>query len=81
MSDEREWAAKLAALRAAAQVGWDDLAAGRYVEVRTAADEQAVRDQIHARVDAIKQARALSKQPRRPAGRRPPDDPPPARPG
>lgn len=56
--DEREFEARLTALREAAQVGWDDFEAGRYFEVRSAADEKAVRDQIHARVDAIKKARS-----------------------
>lgn len=49
---EREDAAKLVALREAAQRGWDDIEAGRYVDVRSDADEQALWDEIEREVSA-----------------------------
>lgn len=45
-------AEKLRLLRAAVQAGLDDIAAGRYIDIASAADEQAVWTEIDTSVDA-----------------------------
>ena len=59
---EREHEAKLKALREATQVGWDDLDAGRYIEVRSEADEKALWDEIQRQVDVKRNARQAKAQ-------------------
>lgn len=59
--DEQEFDAKLEALRAAARVGWDDLDAGRYVEVDDEDDKKALRDEIRREVEAKRAERAKAR--------------------
>lgn len=59
---EREYEAKVKALREATQLGWDDLDAGRYIEVRNEADEKTLWDEIHRQVDAKRGARQTKAQ-------------------
>lgn len=50
--DEQHFAAKLQALRKAAQVGWDDLDDGRYVEIANEDDKAALWNEIDREVEA-----------------------------
>jgi antitoxin ParD1/3/4 len=55
--DHQVFDAKLIALREAAQAGWDDVEAGRYVEVTNETGHRALWDEIDREVEARRSAR------------------------